>query len=152
MGFQGLDEAMFPTLVDSWGEMGRTDIKTLGASVPITAVIADQQAALIGQGCEAVGAGKITYGTSATVNVSTGKKFAYVGPTLPPFIVSAVGDEVTYCIEGMVFSASRPRAPRWPCRSMVRCAKQGKPAMSKAQHMSARPPNRMKCMDSPCAC
>ena len=105
MGFQGLDEAMFPTLVDSWGEMGRTDLKTLGASVPITAVIADQQAALIGQGCEAAGAGKITYGTSATVNVSTGKKFASVGPTLPPFLVSAVGEQVTYCIEGMVFSA-----------------------------------------------
>ena len=53
--YQGLSPDIFPTLVDSWGEMGRTSTKVLGAEIPICADIADQQSALIGQGCETAG-------------------------------------------------------------------------------------------------
>lgn len=102
---QGLDPAAFPTLVDTWGEMARTDAALLGASVPIAADIADQQAALVGQGCEAAGLGKITFGTSATVDVSTGAQFVYGGATIPPFLLTSVGGETRFCIEGMVYSA-----------------------------------------------
>lgn len=102
---QGLDESAFPALVDTWGEMARTDPAVLGAATPIAANIADQQAALVGQDAEAPGACKITLGTSATVDVSTGAQFVYGGPTIPPFILSSVGAETRFCIEGMVYSA-----------------------------------------------
>ncbi|HEX5776268.1 MAG TPA: FGGY family carbohydrate kinase, partial [Caulobacteraceae bacterium] len=72
IGHQGLDAASFPKLVDTWGVMGTTTREVLGAEVPIASVVADQQSALIGHGCEAAGAGKVTYGTSGTLNVSTG--------------------------------------------------------------------------------
>lgn len=102
---QGLDESAFPALVDTWGQMARTNAAVLGAAVTIAADIADQQAALVGQGCEDTGAGKITFGTSATVGVSTGGKFIYGGPTIPPFLLSSVSGETRFCMEGMVYSA-----------------------------------------------
>ena len=105
LDYQGLSPDMFPTLVDSWGEMGRTSARVLGAEVPICADIADQQSALIGQGCETAGQCKVTYGTSATLNASSGGHFLYPGPTTPPFILSHVAGETRFCLEGMVYSA-----------------------------------------------
>jgi len=102
---QGLNAASFPTLVDTWGVMGTTARAVLGAEVPIAAVVADQQSALIGHGCEAAGAGKVTYGTSATLNVSTGEELKFFSMTIPPFVLSAVGGRTQYCLEGMVYTA-----------------------------------------------
>ena len=49
---QGIDEALLPRLVDTWGA-GTTTRAAFGAQVPIAAIIADQQSALIGHGAEA---------------------------------------------------------------------------------------------------
>jgi glycerol kinase len=100
---QGLDPASFPELVDTWGVMGPAS--ALGADVPIAAVVADQQSALIGHGCEAAGAGKVTYGTSATLNVSTGDELKFVNMTTPPFVLSSAGGRTKFCLEGMVITA-----------------------------------------------
>lgn len=105
MDLQGLDPALFPSLCDTWGPLGVTARGVLGARVPIGADIADQQAALIGQGCEAPGEAKVSYGTSATLDVSTGASFLYPGPSTPPFVLSSVGGQTRFCLEGMVFSA-----------------------------------------------
>lgn len=105
IGLQGLDEAIFPRLVDSWGTLAHTARRALGATVPIGADLADQQAALIGHAAEAAGAGKVTYGTSATLDVSTGAQFSYLGPGLPPFVLSSVAGETRFCVEGMVIAA-----------------------------------------------
>lgn len=102
---QGLDAASFPTLVDTWGVMGTTSAAVLGAEVPIAAVVADQQSALIGHGCEAAGAGKVTYGTSATLNVSTGDELKFFSMTIPPFVLSSAAGRTQYCLEGMVNTA-----------------------------------------------
>lgn len=102
---QGLDPAWFPKLVDTWGVIGTTDKAVLGAEVPIAAIVADQQSALIGHGCEAAGQSKVTYGTSATLNVSTGPNLSFVGMTTPPFVLASVKGQTTFCIEGMVYSA-----------------------------------------------
>lgn len=103
IGHQGLDPASFPELVDTWGVMGPAS--ALGAEVPIAAVVADQQSALIGHGCEAAGAGKVTYGTSGTLNVSTGDELKFVNMTTPPFVLSSVEGRTRYCLEGMVITA-----------------------------------------------
>lgn len=101
---QGLDRAMFPDLVDTWGVMGTTSRAVMGAAVPIAADIADQQSALIAHGGQA-GSSKVTYGTSATLDLSTGPNFIYKNASIPPFVLSAVAGETQFCLEGMVYSA-----------------------------------------------
>lgn len=105
LALQGIDEALLPRLTDTWGRLGVTSKAVMGAEVPICADIADQQSALIGQGCETAGQCKVTYGTSATLDVSTGGAFLYPGPTLPPFVLSSVAGEHRFCLEGMVYTA-----------------------------------------------
>ncbi|MBV8682118.1 MAG: hypothetical protein JO111_04540 [Caulobacteraceae bacterium] len=101
---QGLTGLAFPHLVDTWGSLGQTHRRWLGAEIPITANIADQQSALIAHG-EAPGTAKITWGTSGTFDVATdGPVFAGL-PGLPPLIMSSVDGETRYCIEGMILSA-----------------------------------------------
>ena len=102
---QGIDEALLPRLVDTWGAIGTTTRAAFGAQVPIAAILADQQSALIGHGAEAAGAVKITYGTSATLDAGTGGGFVFAGMSTPPFVVSHVAGETRFCLEGMVFSA-----------------------------------------------
>lgn len=101
---QGLDPASFPTLVDTWGPLGVTTKAAVGAEIPICAVIADQQSALIAHG-GGPGAAKVSYGTSATLNVDTGGQLMMRGASIPPFVLSSVGGETRFCLEGMVYSA-----------------------------------------------
>lgn len=103
---QGLDRRLFPELVDTWGPLAVTDQRILGAAVPISAVIADQQSALIGHGAEAAGEAKITYGTSATFDLSTGERLVHAGgASLPPFISRVVAGQPRWCVEAMVYAA-----------------------------------------------
>ncbi len=101
---QGLDEALFPRLVDTWGPIGVTAAKAFGAAVPIAADIADQQSALIAHGGGA-GTAKVTYGTAAALDVATGTEFIFKSPTAPPFVLSRAAGETRFCLEGMVLSA-----------------------------------------------
>jgi glycerol kinase len=98
---QGLGDLKFPDLVDTWGVMGMTARDVLGAPVPIAADVADQQSALIAHG----GAAKVTYGTSATLDVSTGPALVFQSQQAPPFVQSSVGGATNFCLEGMVYSA-----------------------------------------------
>jgi len=105
IAYQGLDAAMFPALVDTWGPIGVTARAVFGAEIPITADVADQQSALIAHGGEA-GSAKITYGTSATMNLGTGSELMLRSMTAPPFVLSSVGGAARFCLEGMVYSAA----------------------------------------------
>ncbi len=103
---QGLHETMFPTLVDTFGRMANSARAVLGAEVPITADIADQQSALVAHGGFAgAGVAKVSYGTAAAADVSTGSKLVFKGPALPPFILTSNGVATSFCLEGMVNSA-----------------------------------------------
>ncbi len=116
LDLQGLDEAILPRLVDTWGRLATTSRAVFGAAVPIAAVIADQQAALIGHGAEAAGEVKVTYGTSATLDLGTGGAFSFKGTATPPFVVSHVAGDTRFCLEGMVFAAGS--AMDWLKRTM----------------------------------
>ncbi|WP_048439850.1 FGGY family carbohydrate kinase [Caenimonas sp. SL110] len=102
---QAVDPKSFPALVDTWGVLGTTTIAVFGAEVPIAAVIGDQQSALIGHGCEAAGQMKVSYGTSATVNVSTGAAMKFISLAMPPHVLSSGSGRTQYCLEGMVLTA-----------------------------------------------
>jgi glycerol kinase len=48
---------------------------------------------------------KVTYGTSATLDLSTGLDLVFRSPLAPPFVLSSVAGQARFCIEGMVLSA-----------------------------------------------
>jgi glycerol kinase len=101
---QRLDPAMFPRLVDTWGSLAETAPKVLGARVAIAADVADQQAALIAHGGHA-GSVKVTFGTSATLDLGTGSDLVLKDMSAPPFVLSSAGGQTRFCIEGMVYTA-----------------------------------------------
>lgn len=101
---QGLDRSIFPQVVDSAGQIGLTSHEVFGAEIPIGAIIGDQQSAAYAQGCLERGQGKITFGTSATCNVNTGSDLKLAQGSYP-LVLWRRGDQWTYCLEGMVYTA-----------------------------------------------
>jgi glycerol kinase len=68
----GIPMSCLPELRPSEGHLGHTDAALCGAEVPITGVVADQQASLLGHGCEDLGDVKATFGTSGVVALNCG--------------------------------------------------------------------------------
>ena len=81
----GIPEDALPALTPSSGWYGVADPAVLGQELPITGVIADQQASLLGHGCEIPGSGKTTFGTSGVVSVNLGPEM-----TMRPGLVTSV--------------------------------------------------------------
>ena len=65
----GIDESTLPRIVDSAGVIGHAT--ALPGSPPIAALVGDQQASLIGQGCVRPGAAKLTLGTGGMLDLVT---------------------------------------------------------------------------------
>lgn len=63
----GLSEVGLPRPVPTLHDFG--DLHIHGVDVPVTAMLADQQASLFGQGCRSAGEAKCTHGTMSFVNV-----------------------------------------------------------------------------------
>ena len=61
---------VLPTIVDSTGEVGRAT--ALPGAPPISGLIGDQQASLVGQGCTRAGLAKATFGTGGMLDVCVG--------------------------------------------------------------------------------
>jgi glycerol kinase len=97
---QGLAPEFFPRIVDTSG-IAAEIAGFFGANVPIAAIVADQQSALIGHGATAPGATKITLGTSATLDAATGGELMMTA-TAFPLVVERTGGISNLCIEGMV--------------------------------------------------
>ena len=64
--------SILPRVMDSDSCFGMTDSDKLGMSVPISAIMGDQQSALFGQGCLNEGDIKITFGTGGFLLMNTG--------------------------------------------------------------------------------
>ncbi|HEV2365562.1 MAG TPA: FGGY family carbohydrate kinase [Caulobacteraceae bacterium] len=110
---QGLPEAVLPRLVDTFGDIATVDPAHLGAPIPISATIADQQAAFVAHEAPA----KITFGTAAAVDAGASDTPTLASAALPPFIVASAGGRTRYCIEGMVISAGA--ALDWLARALA---------------------------------
>jgi glycerol kinase len=98
---QGLTREFFPRIVDTACIAAETGAGVFGAKVPIAAIIADQQSALIGQGALETGAAKLTLGTSATLDVATGADIVMTASAFPLVVERSAGVS-RFCIEGMV--------------------------------------------------
>jgi glycerol kinase len=62
-----VDAGMLPQIVDSTGIVGTAD--ALDGAPPIAALVGDQQASLVGQGCVRPGDAKITFGTGGMLDL-----------------------------------------------------------------------------------
>ena len=96
--------SVLPEVRPSSGLFGYTDAGVLGAELPIAGVAGDQQSALFGQCCFDVGEMKNTYGTGAFLLMNTGDKPYASEDGLVTTIGWGIGDDVTYALEGSVFT------------------------------------------------
>jgi len=103
----GVPRAVLPEVRPTSGAFAETDPELFGRAIPITALAGDQQAATFGQACFEPGRAKNTYGTGAFLLLNTGRRaiasshglLTTIGWQLGP------GGQVTYALEGSVFSA-----------------------------------------------
>ncbi|WP_329133017.1 glycerol kinase GlpK [Streptomyces sp. NBC_01476] len=100
LGALGLPMSLFPQVVDDSGFIGVTDPATVGAEVPITAAVADQSAALFGQGCIHPGDAKTTHGTGTFLDVNTGTEPVISRHGLSSIIAWRRDNTTTYGLEG----------------------------------------------------
>jgi glycerol kinase len=75
----------------------------LGAEVPISGIAGDQQAALFGQCCFALGDAKNTYGTGSFLLMNTGARPRRSQHRLLTTIAWQRDDQTTYALEGSIF-------------------------------------------------
>ncbi len=68
----GVPRELLPAIVDTSAVVGETEPELFGEALPIGALCGDQQAALFGQGCDAPGQAKVTYGTGCFLLAHTG--------------------------------------------------------------------------------
>jgi glycerol kinase len=102
----GLPGETLPAIRPSIGELGELEHPAWTGSLPLRSMLCDQQAALAGNGCFAVGQIKATYGTGVFVLANVGS----TPPRRPDALLATVAwaDEAraaTYALDGGVFSA-----------------------------------------------
>ena len=74
------------------------------------AIAGDQQASLFGQACFKPGMAKNTYGTGSFVLMNTGAEPVTSEHGLLSTVAWKIGDEVTYALEGSIFSTGATQA------------------------------------------
>ena len=99
-----IPSSMLPAVKPSASLFGYTDAEILGARLPIGSVAGDQQAALFGQCCFEVGELKNTYGTGSFLLMNTGNSPYFSDDGLLTTVAWGINDEVTYALEGSVFT------------------------------------------------
>lgn len=98
-----LPKTILPEVRNSNGDFGETEL--FGGSIPITAVLGDQQAALFGHGCFTPGSAKNTYGTGCFFLLNSGDKIQSSDPRLLETVAWCFDGKFNYAIEGSVFTA-----------------------------------------------
>jgi glycerol kinase len=103
----GVPVEIWPEIYPSVGIFAVTKgFHDLPDGVPITGVLGDQQAALLGQACVKEGSAKSTYGTGAFLLVNTGRKPVRSKHRLVTTVAWALdSDNYTYALEGSAFIA-----------------------------------------------
>jgi glycerol kinase len=100
----GVPLANLPEVRDSSGAISKSDPEAfLGIDAPITGIAGDQQAALFGQACTAVGMAKNTYGTGSFVLVQTGPDRVPSKSGMLTTVAWRRGGRLSYALEGAIF-------------------------------------------------
>ena len=98
-------EAILPKVMDTADDFGLTEKNILGASIPVGALVGDQQAALVGQGCLTRGMLKSTYGTGCFAMLNTGESAYESRHRLLSTVGYRLGGKTTFALEGSIFMA-----------------------------------------------
>ena len=103
----GVPAALLPTVGPTSGVLAESDPSLFGRSIPIAALVGDQQAATFGQACLERGSAKTTYGTGAFLILNTGPVAVESSHRLITTIgwQLQAGGPITYALEGSVFVA-----------------------------------------------
>lgn len=95
--------SMLPQVTESSGRLAATDETIFGASIPISGIAGDQQAALFGQMCTELGMAKCTYGTGCFLMMNIGDKPIPSKNKLLTTVGWKINGKTTYALEGSVF-------------------------------------------------
>ena len=125
-------------VVDCAGHLGSTD--AFGPTLEVTALIVDQQAALVGEGCLDAGEAKCTFGTGAFLLASTGAQPVWSSVGLSSSVAHQIGDAATWCLDGQVYAAGA--ALGW----LVRAGLLGSPEELDSQLRRADPSDGTLCV------
>ena len=105
LGHLRVPRAMLPEVRDSAGHFASLPRALLGASLPITGVAGDQQAALAGQACFEPGMIKCTFGTGGFALMNTGRSLVRSRNGLLGTVACRLDGEAAYALEGSIFVA-----------------------------------------------
>jgi glycerol kinase len=101
LGILGVPRAMLPQIRASSEVYG--EAKGDLAGIPVAGDLGDQQAALFGQTCFAVGEAKNTYGTGNFLLLNTGNEAVQSKSGLLTTLAYRIGDQpAVYCLEGAI--------------------------------------------------
>ncbi|MBV1905788.1 MAG: glycerol kinase GlpK [Pseudomonadales bacterium] len=100
-----IPQALLAEVCDSADNFGVCDARWFGAEIPITGVVGDQQAALIGQGCVQKGMVKSTYGTGCFMVMNTGQELVRSRQQLLSTVAYRLDGTPVYALEGSIFVA-----------------------------------------------
>lgn len=100
-------QSMLPSIVDTSGVIGAAS--ALPGAPPLAALVGDQQASLIGQGCVRPGMAKVTFGTGGMLDLCTGDAAPASGRRGPagtfPIVAWSRGGIITWGVEAVMLSA-----------------------------------------------
>lgn len=111
LALYSVPEALLPKVQESSGHFGMSCASWFGESLPILALVGDQQAAALGQGCIGEGGLKSTYGTGCFALLNTGKQRLQSKHQLLSTIAYTVQGQTHYALEGSIFVAGA--AVKW---------------------------------------
>ena len=98
-----LNKKILPIVKNSADNYGFTSKNIIGQNIPITGVLGDQQASMIGQACFEKGAVKSTYGTGAFVLMNTGDERLFSKQI--QYQLLRIKNKTTYALEDSMFIA-----------------------------------------------
>lgn len=96
---------VLPEICDNTHDFGTTDPALFGSAIPISAMVGDQQGALVGQACTSPGMLKSTYGTGCFALLNTGQDPVPSTHRLLTTLAYQVNGVPTYALEGSIFMA-----------------------------------------------
>src|SRR6201992_2199587 len=106
LSFFGIPRTMLPSIASSSPRQPyavTTPDGPLGGEVPITGILGDQHAAMVGQVCLRPGEAKNTYGTGNFLLLNTGKQIVWSQNGLLPPVCYQFGDaKPVYALEGSI--------------------------------------------------
>lgn len=100
-----IPRSILPKIIASDHYVANTASGLLGAEIPITGILGDQQSALFGQSCFEMGTAKNTYGTGCFMLFNTGTDIQYSQNQLLSTLAWNCQSQTHYALEGSVFMA-----------------------------------------------